>query len=323
MIEFRSLKSEEMEQWFQHCMYVFNLGTYSEKLKNYFMNHWYNDPWRELESIFVAVEGGKVLSTVRVFHRKIYLQGQIISMGGIGEVSTKPECRGLGLSTKLLGLAIDRMEIMGINVSTLGTGEDKLGYYGRLGWQSLPRAFNIAKVKAQENIEITTRPVSYEKDILSIRDMYKQYSKKVSGAIVRDNEYYWENWVETEYKNCLIAEKDGKAVAYMDIQQSDMNIRVREFGAQAGYEGLFKDMLQDIVSTSGLGEGLVKYPASIETEVYVEKYVEEKGEMIRLITPFSLGDKNINTTEQLLDRMNVASYGEGKDCFTFWDADGF
>ncbi len=53
MVEVRSLREEELERWFDHCAEVFKGES-----REYFVRHWNNDPWRNLNSIFVAVEDG-------------------------------------------------------------------------------------------------------------------------------------------------------------------------------------------------------------------------------------------------------------------------
>ena len=72
-MEFRSLQSEEIDAWFDHVASVFTVG------RQYFMNHWYNDPWQDLEGIRVAVDDGKIVSTVRVFVRQMYLHGEPVT----------------------------------------------------------------------------------------------------------------------------------------------------------------------------------------------------------------------------------------------------
>jgi hypothetical protein len=64
-MEFRTLRPEELEMWFEHCVYVFNKGVIDLPYKNLFINHLYNDPDMELDGIHVAVENGKIVSTVR------------------------------------------------------------------------------------------------------------------------------------------------------------------------------------------------------------------------------------------------------------------
>ncbi|MBC8060149.1 MAG: hypothetical protein H7Y18_05735, partial [Clostridiaceae bacterium] len=200
-----------------------------------------------------------------------------------------------------------------INISTLATSEDKLGYYGRLGWRSLNRSFKITKVSATDNCKINIRPMDFQKDLVKIKNIYEEYSGRLSGTIVRDNEYYWEAWVKTEYQKCLVAEIDGKVVAYIDSARMDINLRVKEFGALPGYEVLFQAMLEASIVALGLSEVEIRYSASIP-DVAPAKPIEEKGRMISLITPFYLGAKEIKTTEQLIESMH---------CFTFWDTDGF
>lgn len=101
MIEFRTLKNDELEKWFDHCMYVFNEGIYSREYRQYFVNHYNNDPWRDLDTILVCMDDNKIASTVRIFNRKIYLNSKEVSMGGIGEVSTKSEYRSQGVVHKV------------------------------------------------------------------------------------------------------------------------------------------------------------------------------------------------------------------------------
>ena len=66
------------------CHAVFTGG------RQYFSNHWHNDPWRDPEGIRIAMDNGAIVSTVRVFIRKMFLHGEPITVGGLGEVSTRP-----------------------------------------------------------------------------------------------------------------------------------------------------------------------------------------------------------------------------------------
>lgn len=319
MIEIRALKPAEMEQWFDHCMYVFNGGTYSEGYRKYFMNHWYNDAWREIDSILVAVEDEKILSTVRVFRRKIYLKGYSIEMGGIGEVSTKPEHRSKGLSTKLLSLAIERMEELDIKVSLLGTSSDKISYYNRLCWQNLPRCFSIMNIRGAK-CSLKVRPLNFENDIEHIANIHKAYSSKLNGVIVRDNMEYWNKWAKTEFKNCYVVEdKDSNIMAYVDFDKYDKEIRIREFGELYPENSVFNELIEGIAQLVELKDGIVKYPKAIIPVLKADNEVIENGEMIRLIKPFEIDGIKFTNSEQIVNVMN----NESSSLFTFWDVDGF
>ena len=71
LIEFRSLKESELEAWSNHCKSVFN-QAFGFDFGDYFIKKWFNDPWRDLDSILVAVHKNLIISTIRIFYRNIY-----------------------------------------------------------------------------------------------------------------------------------------------------------------------------------------------------------------------------------------------------------
>ena len=121
-IVLRSLATPaELDAWFDLCATAFAVkGT----PRSHFESHWRNDPHAELRSVFVADtssgDADAFVSSVRVFARHIYLGGdRLVSMGGIGEVGTRPSHAGRGLATRLLGLALDHMSERQIDVAGL------------------------------------------------------------------------------------------------------------------------------------------------------------------------------------------------------------
>jgi predicted acetyltransferase len=283
-----------------------------------------NDPWRNLDSILVAVDQEKIVSTVRIFHRNVYFNGQVVSMGGIGEVSTKPEYRCKGLSTMLLTMAIKRMESVGIKVSTLGAAQEKIGYYNKLGWESMSRCFNVSTVKGNDNLSFKIRPVNFETDIPRINLIHSIYSGKLNGVVVRDEEYYWNKWVKNEAKNFYVVEDENDtAIAYIDFDKYDKTLRIREFGELLGQESIFSSLVAEVIKLVGADECEVVYSTAIQSQFKVNRIIEEKNEMIRLINPFQYGDINIETTKQFVKVMNINAEREKSQGFIFWDTDSF
>jgi predicted acetyltransferase len=78
-----------------------------------------------LKGIFVAfdTEKNQIASTVRVFLRQMKIGEYLFKMGGIGEVSTKEAYRHQGLATKLLHCALEYMNQLEIEISSLHTSE--------------------------------------------------------------------------------------------------------------------------------------------------------------------------------------------------------
>lgn len=138
-MEFRTLKEPELEKWFYHCASIFGDNQNLEYWLDYFKRHYFNDPLKHLGGIFVAVDDSIIASTVRLFYRRVYFHGKEITVGGIGEVSTKPEYRGMNLASKLLCMAIDTMKEKKLYISILFASLHN--FYGKFGYKVLPREF--------------------------------------------------------------------------------------------------------------------------------------------------------------------------------------
>jgi hypothetical protein len=68
-ITFGSLTEPELQQWFDHVASVFPQAG-----RDYFVRHYLEDPKADIHAIFVARHNQKIVSTVRVFARKIFMQ---------------------------------------------------------------------------------------------------------------------------------------------------------------------------------------------------------------------------------------------------------
>ena len=166
-MEFRALYPEELEAWLDHVTSVFTGG------RQYFSNHWHNDPWRDAEGIRVAVDNGTIVSTVRVFIRKMFLHGEPITVGGIGEVSTRPEYRRRGIATQLLKDSIRFMEDRDIAVSVL-FGSQRI--YSIEGWEKVPRYYARQSFTAEKQSEWEVRPANFddEVEVKWLSDLYNR-----------------------------------------------------------------------------------------------------------------------------------------------------
>lgn len=110
-----------------------------------------------------------------------------ISLGGIGEVSTKPKYTGKKLASTLLLEATKYMESNSFLISSLHTGE-AAPLYVSVGWKSIPRCF----VKRQLS-EISTSSSQYTISAIDLnsyehsskmQEMYDNYAKKYNGTYV-------------------------------------------------------------------------------------------------------------------------------------------
>lgn len=307
-MEFRTLRPDEMDAWVTHCAQVFSSDT-----PDYFRAHFDNDPFADRDGIFVALDGARIVSTVRVFTREVYLRGQRVSMGGIGEVSTQPDYRKRGLSSRLLAMAEDYMRGHDMKVSVLFSGNNR--HYASSGYHTMvSRALDIAYAPAPLPEGYTLRALE-DADLPTVRGIYSLYSQGLDGALVREHPDYWTRWVRAEWQNSRLLVMNGRGVAYIDYGRGTRGdkhvIYLREFGALPGHAHMLLPMLRALALSEPL-------PAFISLSGVLTQERghprEDMGTMVKLICPFPLDGQWIRTATDL-----KRVYADP----LFWDTDGF
>ena len=325
-MEFRALQSEELETWLDHVTSVFT-GS-----RQYFSNHWHNDPWQDAEGIRIAVDKGTIVSTVRVFIRKIFLHGEPITVGGIGEVSTHPEYRRRGIATQLLKDSIQFMEDRDIAVSLL-FGSQRI--YSIEGWENVTRYYARQSFTADRQSEWEVRPANFddEVEVKRIADLYDRYARKFNGTLVRDEIAYWTKWVRTESPNAWIAERDGDIEGYISVVQNESQLNVKEFiasetsFAQDRGKQLLEGMLSNIIAQMDTESFEVVYPAPVANGFNAPTIDEQRSAMYRIIQPAVLSEKiastAFNSIPNLLHNQPEPLAHGIRSHHIFWYTDGF
>ena len=320
-MEFRALYPEELETWLDHVTSVFTGG------RQYFSNHWHNDPWRDPEGIRIALDKGAIVSTVRVFIRKMFLHGEPITVGGIGEVSTRPEYRRRGIATQLLKDSIRFMESRDIAMSSLHGSQH---IYSIEGWEKVPRYYARQPFSAKKRSAWEVRPVNFDDaaEVKQIADLYDQYARKFNGTFVRDEIAYWTQWVRTESSNAWVAERDGSIEGYVSVVRSEDELRVKEFIASAAAfvmdsgKQLLEGMLSGIIAQMDAESLEVVYPAPIGGGFNAPQVEEHGSAMYRINQPTVLSD-SFNSIPDLLHNQ-PASLSQGiQSHHIFWYTDGY
>eukprot|EP00455_Lapot_gusevi_P049827 TRINITY_DN7132_c0_g7_i1.p1 TRINITY_DN7132_c0_g7~~TRINITY_DN7132_c0_g7_i1.p1 ORF type:complete len:342 (-),score=18.00 TRINITY_DN7132_c0_g7_i1:160-1185(-) len=198
-VDFRSINADEVDQWLDLVADSFRAkGTPRE----YFKAHFDNDPHPEsLQHIFVSVnENGEFVSAIRVFVREIYIQGQIVKTGCIGDVCTHPLHQGKGYASKLMRFVVETMKqrqfVLGALHSTSAAA-----FYEKLGWRKVPRNFVQFELDSQQLTSHQTMGVC-ELDVTSLSEtnfqelsrLYHTFNAQFNGPIVRLNLSYWMLW---------------------------------------------------------------------------------------------------------------------------------
>ncbi len=325
-MEFRSLYPEELEVWLDHVTSVFTGG------RQYFSNHWHNDPWRDAEGIRVAVDKGTIVSTVRVFIRKMFLHGEPITVGGIGEVSTHPEYRRRGIATQLLKDSIRFMESQDIVVSSLH-GSQRI--YSIEGWEKVPRYYARQFFIAKKQVTWEVRPANFDDaaEVERIAAIYDGYARKFNGTFVRDDMAYWTAWVQTESPNAWVADRDSNIEGYISVTWHGDELSIKEFIAseeafeQENGKQLFEGMLSNVVAQMGAESVEVIYPAPIADGFNAPAIEEHGSTMYRVIQPTVLSEKmasaTFNSIPNLLHNQPKPLAQGIRSHHIFWYTDGF
>jgi len=313
-LSYRTLQVEELTQWFRFVEKMFCEDS------DYFVRHWEQDPDRAISGIFVCVADNQIVSTVRVFHRAIYFKGRVLSMGGIGEVSTLPEYRRKGIASKLLHMAIEYMEKNNIVISVLSGSQN---IYSVLGWQAVPISVNHAKInvgQVEEKPNWSIKKVNYknltEPEKYKIRDIYTQTSLRYSGPLVRSQEY-WDMWVVSESPSTWIFMENNDLKGYFSIGDKNPNfVIVKEFLISEeifpNSKHIFEWALAGILKELNKVDAVVWY-CGVGSFGSVLEVVNKTGQMFKLLRGCSESDTvAFNLFKE-----------DGINCHMWWFTDSF
>ncbi len=107
--------------------------------RDFFRRYIELDPAFEPRNVWVAEQGGELVSCVQIFPRRVRVGGRILPMGGVGSVFTRPDCRRGGLAGALLERMIDAMRERGMVLSYLLA--ERLKWYGGYGYRPWSRGW--------------------------------------------------------------------------------------------------------------------------------------------------------------------------------------
>ena len=135
-IEYRLMKSEEMEQVFDLWVEV-----YPETKRGNWKREFLSIPGSQ-EHTYVAVDNGRVLSTALLWVREMNDSAGIAQrIGNLSHVATHPEARRRGHAKQLLRLVIEQMGQKNCDFSTLFTSPEAQPLYEKFFWQTCPLYF--------------------------------------------------------------------------------------------------------------------------------------------------------------------------------------
>eukprot|EP01129_Flabellula_baltica_P014241 TRINITY_DN677_c0_g1_i1.p1 TRINITY_DN677_c0_g1~~TRINITY_DN677_c0_g1_i1.p1 ORF type:complete len:346 (+),score=80.52 TRINITY_DN677_c0_g1_i1:95-1132(+) len=314
-----------LNQWYDHVALVFEGAS-----REYFVNHHESDP-EDSVIFYVKDDEGEIMSTVKLFSRKVCLKGAFFTVGAIGEVSTKVAFRGRGLASLLLKHAIDEMKEKGTDLSLLGTGPDMVSFYGRLGWSTINRYESTRDIVS---VESELDGISFEivdKDLLTeipdeMKRLHEGYNANHNGWFQRDDRY-WNSWVMRELTHpdfyvVTIKNDDNEMVGYVIFKRIDDLLEVRDIAyvKDIPLDNLLDRFARVLVSTRDELKEVSKlyYPTILEKDFPAESQVIVDTGFMCL--PISMTEEQISS---IIDTIKSEQSDQATDNWTMWFLDNF
>lgn len=182
-------------------------------------------PGFRLRDTRLALVRGRIAAGVSVMPRSLRISGHIIPMGGIADVHTLPEFRGLGLASALLQDAVQYMKSQGYLLSLLFA--DLHEFYGRFGYKSIPRlefrmpAAAMTTRGSQPGIHVHRIPFLKSVDIL--HNLYQRDTHENRGLVFRSPKYWAGFPAGHEHRNpfSLVVDINGRTAGICILHAED------------------------------------------------------------------------------------------------------
>ena len=187
-MEIRGVRESELEQVIELCCLAFD----SDDHERYWQYVKGDSSYRPSQTRVVVVND-KVVSTLRVWERRIRVGASLVTMGGIGGVCTHPRYRGVGYASALMRDTIGYLRATGYDIGALFTIIPE-EFYRQLGWVSLPLRSSIvtcsASIEAEPPSGWQITDFNPETHLDAVAKLYDIANEQQSGAIARPRAYW-------------------------------------------------------------------------------------------------------------------------------------
>ena len=228
-MEIRAAKESELERVVELCCIAFNPNGHER-----YWQYVQGDSSYRLPQTRVVVVNDTVVSTLRVWERRMRVGASLVTMGGIGGVCTHPNYRGVGYASALMRDTIDYLRLMGCDLGMLFTIIPE-AFYRRLGWTSLPlHSFTVKRNVAKHVADLSAWQVTdfnSETDLDAVAALYDLANAQQSGTIARTRAYW--DMAPSRIRGVLptvVARQNGHIGGYLNYEIDGKFVEVREVG---------------------------------------------------------------------------------------------
>ncbi|MDE0313261.1 MAG: GNAT family N-acetyltransferase [Candidatus Poribacteria bacterium] len=228
-MEIRAAQESELEQVVELNCIAFNPGQHER-----YWQYVRGDSSYRLSQTRVVVVNDRVVSTLRVWERRIRIGVSLVTMGGIGGVCTDPKYRGVGYASALMQDTIGYLHEVGCDIGVLFTIIPEK-FYHRLEWTSFPlRGFKVkfnSAIANEKPSDWQIRDFNLETDLDAVASIYDTANAQQSGAISRTRAYW--DMKPSRIRGILptvVAQQNGNIGGYLNYEIDDGCATVHEIG---------------------------------------------------------------------------------------------
>ena len=182
----------------------------------------------------VVVVNDRIVSTLRVWERRMRVGESLVTMGGIGGVCTHPNYRGVGYASALMRDTIGYLQTIGCDLGVLFTIIPE-AFYRQLGWTSFPmHGFSVVCNSATQAADASAWQITdfnVETDLDAVARLYDFANAQQSGVIARTRAYW--DMAPCRIRGVLptvVARRDGHISGYLNYEMDGERAEVREVG---------------------------------------------------------------------------------------------
>ena len=261
-MEIRGARESELEQTVELSCIAFDVNGH-ERYWQYIKG----DSSYRLPQTRVVVVNDRVVSTLRVWERRIRMGASLVTVGGIGGVCTHPHYRGVGYASALMRDTIAYLQTIGCDLGVLFTIIPE-AFYKQLGWTSFPmHGFDVAyssAVYAADSSAWQVTDFNAETDLDAVARLYDIANAQQSGTIARTRAYW--DMAPCRIRGVLptvVARRGRHIRGYLNYEMDKKRLEVREVGCDANDPEVLDALVSYLLKaceSHGLEKIAVKFP---------------------------------------------------------------
>ncbi|MFQ6112456.1 MAG: GNAT family N-acetyltransferase [bacterium] len=190
----------------------------------------------------IASEHDKVVATIQVFDKKMWLNRKEVRFGGLGHLAVSPGYESKVNPAEITEDTLDLLQEFGYPLSVVFTNDNE--FYSNLGFVAMPLLeYSFDQLAAYDTTGV--RPFDGEKDLECVMEIYNEFNSGRNGPVCRT----LADWqAQSQYnaddpKAFWVFEQDGRVYGYVRGRIREGVLEILEFGASKSYAAYFRRIL--------------------------------------------------------------------------------